>query len=41
MLPLIKGKKRFMEGKWTEIKYPVQDNAAVELKGVKMYCNTN
>ena len=30
-----------MERKWTEIKYHVQDNAAVELKDVKMYCNTN
>ena len=33
--------KRFMESKWTEIKYHVQDNAAVELKDVKIYCNTN
>ena len=30
-----------MERKWTERKYHVQDNAAVELKDVKMYCNTN
>ena len=30
-----------MEGKWIEIKYHVQDNAQVELKVVKMYCNTN
>ena len=30
-----------MEIKWTERKYPVKDNAAVELKDVKMYCNTN
>ena len=30
-----------MEIKWTERKYHVQDNAAVELKDVKMYCNTN
>ena len=30
-----------MERKWTERKYHVQDNAAVELKYVKMYCNTN
>ena len=30
-----------MERKWTERKYHVQDNALVELKDVKMYCNTN
>ena len=30
-----------MERKWTEIKYHVQDNSVVELKDVKMYCNTN
>ena len=30
-----------MDRKWTEIKYRVQDNADVELKDVKMYCNTN
>ena len=36
-----KSGKRFMEIKWTEIKYHVQYNAAVELKDVKMYCNTN
>ena len=36
-----KSRKRFMERKWTERKYHVQDNAAVELKDVKMYCNTN
>ena len=30
-----------MEIKWTEIKYHVQDNATVELKDVKIYCNTN
>ena len=30
-----------MEIKWTERKYHVQYNAAVELKGVKIYCNTN
>ena len=30
-----------MERKWTEIKYHVQDNAAVGLKDVKMYFNTN
>ena len=36
-----KSRKRFMERKWTERKYHVQDNAVVELKDVKMYCNTN
>ena len=30
-----------MERKCTERKYHVQDNAAVELKYVKIYCNTN
>ena len=30
-----------MERKRTERKYHVQDNAAVELKDLKMYCNTN
>ena len=35
MVPLI------VERKWTEIKYHVQDNAEVELKYVKMNCNTN
>ena len=30
-----------MDKKWTERKYHVQDNAAVELKYVKMYCNTD
>ena len=33
--------KLFMNRKWTEIKYHIQDNADVELKDVKMYCNTN
>ena len=36
-----KSRKIFMERKWTERKYHVQDNASVELKDVKMYCNTN
>ena len=27
--------------KWTEREYHVQDNADVEHKDVKMYCNTN
>ena len=30
-----------MERKWTERKYHFQDNSAVELKDVKIYCNTN
>ena len=30
-----------MERKWTETQYHVQNNADVELKDVKMYCNTN
>ena len=42
MVPLIKEiKKRFIEIKWTERKYHVQDNATVELKDLRMYCNTN
>ena len=36
-----KSRKRFMKRKWTEINYHVQDNASVELKDVKIYCNTN
>ena len=36
-----KSRKRSMEIKWTEIKYHVQENALVELKDVKIYCNTN
>ena len=36
-----KPRKIFMERKWTERKYHVQDNTAVELKYVKMYCNKN
>ena len=36
-----KSRKRFMERKWTEVKYHVQENALVELKDVKIYCNTN
>ena len=36
-----KSEKRFMERKWTEREYHVQDNADVELKDVKMYSNTN
>ena len=30
-----------MERKWTKRKYHVQDNAAVEFKDARMYCNTN
>ena len=30
-----------MEIKWTDRQYHVQDNAAVELKDLRMYCNTN
>ena len=37
----VKPRKRFMERKWTERKYHVQDNSSVELKDVKNYCNTN
>ena len=36
-----KSRKRFMNRKWIERKYHVQDNADVELKDVNMYCNTN
>ena len=42
MVPLIKeDKKRFTERKFTDRQYHVQDNANVELKYVKPYCNTN
>ena len=34
-------RKLFMERKWTERKYHVQDNAAVELKDVKIDYNIN
>ena len=34
-----KSRKIFMKKKWTERKYHVQDNASMELKDVKMYCN--
>ena len=30
-----------MERKWTERKYHVHNNATVELKDAKIYCNTN
>ena len=30
-----------MESKWTEIKYHIQNDVAMELKDVKMYCNRN
>ena len=42
MVSLIKeNTKKIMERKWTDRKYHVQDNADVELKDMKMYCNTN
>ena len=42
MVSLIKeNKKRFMERKWIDREYHVQDNAEVEHKYVKMYCNTS
>ena len=42
-MPLIKEnlKKRFMKIKLTDRNYRVQDNAEVEHKDVKNYCNTN
>ena len=30
-----------MERKWTDRQYHVQDNADVEARDVKIYCNTN
>ena len=36
-----KSRKRYMERKLTERKYHVHENASVDLKDVKMYCNTN
>ena len=36
----VKSRKIFMKRKWTERKYHIQDNADVELKYVKIYCNT-
>ena len=42
MVPLIKkNNKKFMERKWIDRQYPVQDNADVEHKELKMYCNKN
>ena len=42
MVSLIKeNKKSFMEIKWTDRQYHVQDSDDVELKDVKIYCNTN
>ena len=41
MVPFIKENKKFMERKWTGRQYHVQDNADVEHKYVKMYCNIN
>ena len=37
----VKSRKRFMERKWIERQYHVQDNAAMELIDVKINCNTN
>ena len=36
-----KYKKQFMERKWTDRQYHVQDNSDVAHQDVKMYCNTN
>ena len=36
-----KSRKIFIERKCIERKYHAQDNDAVELKDVKIYCNTN
>ena len=43
MVPLVKENNniQFVERKGTDIQYHVQDNAAVELKYVKMYCKKN
>ena len=42
MVQLIKeNRKRFMNIKYVDRKYHVQDNAAVEHKYVKIYCDTN
>ena len=42
MVPLIKeSQKLFMEIKWTDRQYYVQDNADVEIKDMKIYFNTN
>ena len=36
-----KSKKLFMERRWADRQYHVQDNDDFERKYVKMYCNTN
>ena len=36
-----KSKKWFIGRKWTDRQYHVQDNADIEHKDVKMYCNTS
>ena len=42
MVSLIRSNtKIFMERKWTDRQYPVQDNADVAHIDVKIYCNTN
>ena len=33
--------KNFMERKWTDREYHVQDNSDVSQKDVTIYCNTN
>ena len=41
MVSLIRAKKIFMERKWTDRQYHVQDNAYVPHKYVRIYCKTN
>ena len=36
-----KSKKRFMELKWTDRQYHVQDDGDVVHQHARMYCNTN
>ena len=36
-----KKNKRFMERKWTDRQYHVQDNDDVAHQDVRIYCNTN
>ena len=37
----IKNNKRFMERKWTDRNYHIQDNTDVAHQDVMIYCNTN
>ena len=37
----VKNNKRFMERKWTDRQYHVQDNTDVVHQDVRIYCNTN